>query len=73
MGLCFVFFSIGIKHVTALLAGLMDALGPVLSTTWVALVVSEVPGVYAVLGGALIVGAVTVYNSALGVKRQQKD
>ena len=62
VGLGYVFFSIGIKKTTALLACLITALEPVLNPVWVALAAGETPGLYAVIGGAVIIGAVIGYN-----------
>ena len=62
VGFAYVFFSIGIKATPALLACLITALEPVLNPLWVALVADEIPGPYAVTGGAVIVITVIAYN-----------
>jgi len=71
VGLAYVFFSIGIKKVSALLASLITALEPVLNPVWVALVTDEAPGFYAVMGGAVIIITVVGYN--LWVERSVKS
>ncbi|MCL2694350.1 MAG: hypothetical protein FWE60_04520, partial [Oscillospiraceae bacterium] len=64
----YIFFSIGIKRTPALLACLITAMEPVLNPTWVAIAVSlgflnaETPGVFAIIGGAVIVLTVVGYN-----------
>jgi len=62
VGIAYVFFSIGIKRTSVLLACLITALEPVLNPLWVALAVGEVPGLFAITGGAIIVLTVLGYN-----------
>ena len=62
VGFAYVFFSIGIKRTSALMACLITALEPVLNPLWVALVIGEVPGRFAAIGGAFIVLSVVCYN-----------
>jgi len=62
VGLAYVFFSVGIKRTPALLACLITALEPVLNPVWVALATGERPGPFALVGGAVIVVTVVVYN-----------
>jgi drug/metabolite transporter (DMT)-like permease len=69
VGLAYVFFSIGIKKTPALLACLITAIEPVLNPVWVALATGEVPGPYALAGGAVIVAAVVGYNAWVEKRR----
>ena len=62
VGVAYVFFSMGIKRTSALLACLITALEPVLNPVWVALATDERPGVYAIAGGIIIVVTVICYN-----------
>jgi drug/metabolite transporter (DMT)-like permease len=62
VGLAYVFFSIGIKRTTPLLACLTTALEPILNPIWVALAVAEIPGPYAIMGGVIIIIAIICYN-----------
>ena len=75
VGLAYVFFSLGIKRTTALLACLITAMEPVLNPVWVMLAgilgwlpEVETPGTYAVAGGVVIVLTVIWYN--IHVERQ---
>ena len=63
VGLAYVFFSIGIKRVSALLACLITALEPVLNPVWVALFTGETPGIFAIIGGTVIILTVVAYNT----------
>ena len=62
IGLAYVFFSKGIKKTTALLACLMTAVEPLLNPLWVGLVTGEVPGLFAILGGIIIIVTMLAYN-----------
>ena len=62
VGLAYIFFSMGIKRTSALLACLITAMEPVLNPIWVALVVHEIPGPYALAGGTVIFLTVVGYN-----------
>lgn len=58
IGLAYAVFTVGIAYVTALEASLIGMLEPVLNPVWVFVVLGETPGWWAVLGGAVILGAV---------------
>ena len=60
IGLAYVCYSVAIKHVTALETSLIGAIEPVLNPLWVFLVLGEKPGMWAMIGGAIILVAVTV-------------
>jgi len=62
VGLAYIFFSAGIKKTPALLACLITAIEPVLNPVWVALATGEVPGIFAITGGIIIILAVISYN-----------
>jgi len=62
IGLSFVIFSTAIKFVPALDAILIQALDPLLNPVWVFLVIGEVPGRWAMLGGFIVLTAVTIRN-----------
>jgi drug/metabolite transporter (DMT)-like permease len=58
VGLAYVIYGYGIARVPALEASLVNMIEPVLNPLWVFLVLGEKPGWWAVLGGAIILGAV---------------
>ena len=62
VGLAYVFFSMGIKKTSALLACLITAMEPVLNPVWVFIVAREAPGPFAAAGGAVIFLTVLIYN-----------
>ena len=71
IGLAFVFFTQGIKHIPALEANLVGTLEPVLNPVWVFLFLGESMGLYALLGGLVVLAGVTI--SAAGSARAAKE
>jgi len=53
-------YSRAIRHATALEAMLIPVIEPIVSPVWVALAFGERPGPWALVGGAIVVGAVTL-------------
>jgi drug/metabolite transporter (DMT)-like permease len=68
VGLSSILFSYGIKHTRAITAMLIAVLEPILNPLWVFIFVGEQPGFWALVGGAIIVAAVTV-SSVISVRR----
>jgi drug/metabolite transporter (DMT)-like permease len=71
VGLASVFFAWGIKRVTAVQAVLVTVIEPVLNPLWVFIFVGELPGAAALVGGFIIVGAVTT-ASVIGARREAR-
>ena len=67
IGLPFILVARAIKELTAVEAVLIQALEPILSPLWVVLFIGETPTPLALLGGAVVVGAVTL-RSILSTK-----
>jgi drug/metabolite transporter (DMT)-like permease len=59
VGVAAILFSYAIKRVTAVSANLIAVIEPVFNPVWVFLVLGERPGLTAVIGGAIIIAAVT--------------
>jgi drug/metabolite transporter (DMT)-like permease len=53
-------YAAAIRHATALEAILVPVIEPVLSPLWVMIFIGEMPGTTAYIGGAIVVGAVTL-------------
>lgn len=66
IGLAAVFFSYGIKRVSAVTANLIALIEPVFNPVWVFLLLGEAPSAQAILGGALIIGSVTAASLISG-------
>ena len=56
----YILYSAAIRHVTALEGTLIPVIEPLLNPTWAFLFLGEVPGFWAVIGGLIILSAVTV-------------
>ncbi|HWA28382.1 MAG TPA: DMT family transporter [Lacunisphaera sp.] len=60
LGIAYLLYAKAIKHVTALEAVLIPVLEPILNPVWVLLAFGERPGRFALLGGIIVLGAVTL-------------
>ena len=70
LGLSYLLYARAIRHVTALGSILILMIEPLLNPLWVALTIGERPGRWALVGGAVVVGAVT--SRALLLARPQR-
>jgi len=59
LGLSYGLYSTAIKHITALEAAMIAAIEPILNPIWVFLFIGEAPGTYALIGGIIVLAAVT--------------
>ncbi len=74
IGLAFVFYSTAIQLIPAMESTLILTLEPVLNPVWVFLVLGEKPGPSALIGGLLVVGAITgraLISARTGNRRSQ--
>jgi drug/metabolite transporter (DMT)-like permease len=71
IGLAFIFFTQGIKHIPALEANLIGTLEPVLNPVWVFLFLGERMGRFAVFGGLVVLAGVII--SAAGSAQAEKE
>ena len=72
IGLPSILIAIAIKQLTAVEAILIQTLEPILNPVWVLLFIGEMPSSLALLGGAIVVGAVT-FRSALSTRTQPTE
>ena len=70
LGVPYIFYSIAIKRVTALEAVLIPLLEPSLPPIWVMLLVGERPAGWALVGAALVLGAVLLRGVLLIIARR---
>lgn len=69
IGLAYTFFTLGMaRGVRSLDAGIVGYVEPVLNPVWVFLFLGERPSKWAILGGAIIIGAV-IMHTVLGARR----
>ncbi len=60
VGTAYALFTLAIRHVTALESMLIPTIEPILNPLWVLLLLGERPGPMAIVGGAVIVVAITL-------------
>lgn len=69
MGIPNITYAIGIKKVRALSVSLITMLEPLMNPIWVLLFVHEIPSIYCILGGVMILGCILlreVFNKKVG-------
>ncbi len=59
LGLPYIIYAKAIKSVSALEATLIPVIEPIMNPIWIFLIVGEVPGKWAIVGGIIVLGAVT--------------
>lgn len=60
LGISYILYSKAIKKITALEATFISLVEPILSPLWVFLTVGEVPGVFSIIGGIIVLTSITV-------------
>lgn len=73
LGIPYILYSKAIKHATALEATLIPVIEPILNPIWVALLLDEVPGVLAVVGGTIVLAAVTLRCVLVTIKPKKRE
>lgn len=72
LGVSYILYSIAIKHVTALESSLITVIEPILNPVWVCIFMGEIPGVFSIIGGMIVLLAITL-RCVLTSIRPQKD
>lgn len=68
IGIAAILFSVAIRRISAVQANLIAVIEPVFNPVWVFLVLGELPGVKALIGGGIVIAAVTM-ASVVSTKR----
>jgi len=69
LGLSYILYSTAIKYVSAIEAILVPVIEPLLNPIWVLLFIGEKPGFFALIGGFIILGAITFRSFYIVSKR----
>jgi drug/metabolite transporter (DMT)-like permease len=69
-GIPYVLYGIAIKHIRALDAVMIAVIEPILNPIWVLIFLGEIPGAWAILGGIIVLAAVT-YNCMQSTTKKQ--
>ena len=59
LGMAYVLYSFAIRHIPALEATLIGSIEPILNPIWVACFIGETPGFYSIIGGIIVLCAIT--------------
>ena len=59
LGVSYILYSYAIKEVTALEATIIPVIEPILNPVWVFIILGEIPGTWALIGGAIVLISVT--------------
>ena len=70
IGLSAILFSIAIKRVSAVQANLIAVIEPVFNPVWVFFALGEAPGIHTLIGGGIIVLAVTIASIITAHRRE---
>lgn len=60
LGISYIFYVTAVKHVSAIEAILIPIFEPLLNPIWVFFITGEAPGIYAILGGLIVVTAIII-------------
>ena len=71
IGLAFLLYSLAIKVIPALEATLIGTLEPILNPLWVFLLLGEMPGPLALLGGLVVLAGVVISSIASARAEQE--
>lgn len=71
LGISYILYARAIRHVTALEALLIPVVEPILNPIWALLLLSEKPGFWAIIGGFIVLGAITL-RGVIVLNHQQK-
>lgn len=75
LGISYILYSEAIKYVTALSSILITMIEPILNPIWVFIIVGEIPGPWALVGGMIVIGTVTFRGISMiknGQRKKQK-
>ncbi len=73
LGLGYIFFSIGIQHTSATTGSILATVEPILNPVWVFLVVGESPKLLSLIGAAIVLTTISIYNVILTRKNYQNQ
>lgn len=67
LGIPYILYSIAIKHLTALETVLITVIEPILNPIWVLMLLNETPGLWALIGGLIVIAAITTRQIRSGL------
>lgn len=73
LGISYIFFVYATKHLTALEVILITVIEPLLNPVWVYIFVGESPGIYAILGGIVVIAAIIIRSTYISKGRSLEN
>lgn len=72
VGVSYIFFSKGIKHISALNANIICMIEPVISPVWVLIFLGEIPALNAIIGSVIVILSISFLNITQSLKLKSK-
>lgn len=72
LGIPYILYALALKHVTALEAILIPVIEPILNPVWVFLVLGELPGPWAFVGGFIVLGSIVGRSVIIALRENKK-
>jgi drug/metabolite transporter (DMT)-like permease len=76
LGIPYILYGLAIKHCSPLACSLISAIEPLLNPLWVFIFIGEMPGFYAMIGGAVVISSVVawcVWSNSVTNKQAASD
>lgn len=73
LGISYIFFVYATKYLKALEVILISVIEPLLNPVWVYIFVGESPGIYAILGGIIVIAAIVIRSTYISKKRSLEN
>jgi drug/metabolite transporter (DMT)-like permease len=76
LGIPYILYGLAIRHCSPLACSLISAIEPLLNPIWVFLFIGEVPGFFAMIGGAVVISSVVawcVWSNSVTNKQATSD
>lgn len=62
LGLSYVFYGIAVQYISPLSCSLISFIEPLLNPVWVFLIIGEAPGLFALVGGVIVISSIFIYS-----------
>ena len=73
LGIPYILYSKAIKSATALEASLITMIEPILNPIWVILIIGEIPGIFSIIGGIIVITTVAVRSVIVSSPKYYKN
>ena len=70
LGISYICYTSATKHISALEGSLILTIEPILNPLWAFLIIGEVPSFWALIGGSVVISALTIRSIYVGTRRE---